>query len=67
MNKILTSNHPTFWGYKILTTNKHTTMPKQLFVVQIEGTSLYSRTDGGAGTSLYVKESGTGNTGWVAK
>jgi hypothetical protein len=29
--------------------------------------SLYSRTDGGAGTSLYVKESGTGNTGWAAK
>ena len=29
--------------------------------------SLYSRTDGGAGSSLYVKESGTGNTGWVAK
>jgi len=29
--------------------------------------SLYSRTDGGAGTSFYVKESGTGNTGWVAK
>ena len=29
--------------------------------------SLYSRTDGGTGTSLYVKESGTGNTGWVAK
>ena len=28
---------------------------------------LYSRTDGGAGTSFYVKESGTGNTGWVAK
>jgi hypothetical protein len=27
----------------------------------------YSRTDGGAGTSLYVKESGVGNTGWVAK
>lgn len=27
----------------------------------------YRRTDGGAGTSLYVKESGTGNTGWVAK
>jgi len=27
----------------------------------------YHRTDGGAGTSLYVKESGTGNTGWVAK
>lgn len=29
--------------------------------------SLYSRTDGGTGTSLYVKESGTGNTGWAAK
>lgn len=29
--------------------------------------SLYSRTDGGAGTTLYVKESGSGNTGWVAK
>jgi len=29
--------------------------------------SLYMRTDGGAGTSLYVKESGAGNTGWVAK
>lgn len=28
---------------------------------------LYSRTDGGAGTTLYVKESGVGNTGWVAK
>ena len=27
----------------------------------------YHRTDGGAGTSLYVKESGTGNTGWVGK
>jgi len=29
--------------------------------------SLYSRTNGGAGTSFYVKESGSGNTGWVAK
>lgn len=29
--------------------------------------SFFSRTDGGAGTSFYVKESGTGNTGWVAK
>jgi hypothetical protein len=29
--------------------------------------SLFSRTNGGAGTSLYVKEAGTGNTGWVAK
>jgi hypothetical protein len=29
--------------------------------------SMYTRTDGGAGTTLYVKESGAGNTGWVAK
>lgn len=27
--------------------------------------SLFLRTDGGAGTTLYVKESGTGNTGWA--
>jgi hypothetical protein len=26
--------------------------------------SLFLRTDGGTGTSLYVKESGSGNTGW---
>ena len=29
--------------------------------------STYSRTDGGSGTCFYVKESGSGNTGWVAK
>lgn len=29
--------------------------------------STFHRTDGGAGTSLYVKESGTGNTGWIGK
>lgn len=29
--------------------------------------SIYMRTDGGAGTCVYVKESGTGDTGWVAK
>jgi parallel beta-helix repeat protein len=29
--------------------------------------SHFHRTDGAAGTCLYVKESGTGNTGWVAK
>jgi hypothetical protein len=29
--------------------------------------TIYQRTDGGANTSIYVKESGTGNTGWVAK
>lgn len=29
--------------------------------------TLYTRTDGGAGTTMYVKETGAGNTGWVAK
>jgi len=29
--------------------------------------SLFTRTDGGLLSTLYVKESGTGNTGWVAK
>jgi len=29
--------------------------------------SIYTRTDGGASTTLYIKESGSGNTGWVAK
>ena len=29
--------------------------------------SLYLRTDGGAGTTLYIKESGSGGSGWVAK
>lgn len=29
--------------------------------------STFQRSDGGASTTLYVKQSGTGNTGWVAK
>ena len=29
--------------------------------------SLYLRSDGGANTTLYIKESGAGNTGWIAK
>lgn len=28
--------------------------------------SVFHRTDGSTGTSLYIKESGTGNTGWTA-
>ena len=35
-------------------------------VAAVVGT-LYTRTDGGAGTTLYVKEAGSGNVGWVAK
>lgn len=29
--------------------------------------SLYTRTDGAAGTTFYVKESGSGNSGWIPK
>lgn len=29
--------------------------------------SMYLRTDGGANTTLYIKESGVSNTGWIAK
>ncbi len=29
--------------------------------------SIFMRTDGGAGTTFFVKESGAGNTGWVGK
>lgn len=29
--------------------------------------SLYTNTSGGAGTTLFVKESGSGNTGWIGK
>lgn len=29
--------------------------------------SLYTNINGGAGATLFVKESGTGNTGWIAK
>ena len=36
-------------------------------VVTAPHCSTYQRTDGGAGTSYYVKETGSGNTGWVAK
>ena len=28
--------------------------------------SIYQRVDGGANTSVYVKETGSGNTGWTA-
>lgn len=36
------------------------------FVISDVG-GLWRRTNGGAGTTLYVKESGTSNTGWVGK
>lgn len=39
--------------------------PEGVWVAPIGST--YQRSDGGAGTCFYVKESGASNTGWVAK
>lgn len=36
-------------------------------VVTASPGTLYLNQSGGSGTTLYVKEGGTGNTGWVAK
>ena len=36
-------------------------------VVTASRPAIYLREDGGAGTTLYVKETATGNTGWAAK
>ena len=36
-------------------------------VVTAVAGSLYTSTAGGASTTLWVKESGSGNTGWIAK
>jgi hypothetical protein len=36
-------------------------------VVAADPGSLYLNKSGGAGTSLYVKQSGSGNTGWAGK
>jgi len=33
--------------------------------IQAEIGSVYLRLDGGAGTTMYLKESGTGDTGWA--
>ena len=35
--------------------------------VTAEVGSIYTRTDGSTGSTFYVKETGSGNTGWVAK
>jgi hypothetical protein len=36
-------------------------------IVTAPAGNLYLRLDGGAGTTLYVKETGVGPTGWAAK
>jgi hypothetical protein len=50
-------------GNRFMTTG--TGSPEGVVVAPVG--SVYTRTDGGAGTTLYIKETGTGNTGWAAK
>ena len=54
-----------FTNYSSVTWTANANSPEGVITAVVG--SLYSRTNGGAVTSLYVKESGTGNTGWVAK
>lgn len=50
-------------SYSQTTYTKGTGSPESVLTAPIG--SVYIRTDGGTSTTLYVKESGTGNTGWV--
>lgn len=65
---------PSMFGYTYAT---RMYVPGQAFVTGGTGSpegvvtagagSIYLRADGGAGTSLYVKQTAAGNTGWAAK
>lgn len=62
--------HMAFDGYRIgsrsgPTWTSGTGSPEGVVTAPVS--SLYSQADGGAGSALWAKESGTGNTGWVAK
>ena len=73
-----TANKDSIWQ---LTTNEAITLGTTalvFFPIHMQGTgspegavtapigATYRRTDGGASTTFYIKESGTGNTGWAA-
>lgn len=58
---------PSSWAYLIGTVGIYSGTGSPEGAVTADVGSLFLRTNGGAGTTLYVKESGTGNTGWVAK
>lgn len=57
--------YATITNLSIVGTLTHSGTPEGVFAAPVS--SQFRRTDGGAGTSFYVKESGTGNTGWAAK
>lgn len=70
-NSISVDGIPKFWNSRIALGDngveiiEGTGSPETNITAQIG--SIYLRENGGASTTLYVKESGTGNTGWVAK
>lgn len=57
--------HTAFTGHSAIVRGRSTGTPEA--VQRADVGSQWARTDGGAGTSFYVKESGTGTTGWIAK
>ena len=54
-------------GYTSLSATKISGVGTPEGVVTANVGAVYTRTDGGASTTLYIKESGSSNTGWVAK
>jgi nitrous oxidase accessory protein NosD len=58
---------PVLWNSTVTGYFEHTGSgtPESVYIAPIG--SVFHRTNGGAGTSFYVKETGTGNTGWVGK
>lgn len=60
---VIIANRITFTNGRMITFGSGT--PEAAITAPIG--SLYLRTDGSTSTTLYVKTSGTGNTGWTAK
>lgn len=62
---MMTAADRLFWNDTGAYWRTGTSSPEGVYTAPVG--SMYTNTSGGAGTTLYVKESGTGNTGWVAK
>jgi hypothetical protein len=60
-----TLNNASYVGWQSLYERYGSGSPEGVVTAPVGCT--YKRTDGGTGTAFYVKESGSGNTGWVAK
>jgi len=62
---VQTAINGTFYSSTLPALRQGTGSPQGVLTAPV-GT-LYLRTDGTTGATLYVKETGTGNTGWIAK